>query len=267
MLVTVSTGLTKSQTSGDEMSPGLEKLFDRLRSLSSDTDRLRINDSIKVQIESYVASDRVFADTFSKLRYLGQITSSDSLIKIITWNLLLTGEPSRYFCYFIRKSSDGSANKVYSLAHQYDDTQISADTLYTESDWYGALYYAIKPFNTDSGKCWVLLGINYSNPLMTRKLVDVLSFTSDDKMILGKKWFDTGGPVRYRHVLEYSSRAVITLRFMPDDSIVFDHLVTLPPSVNDDRLYKGPDHSYDAFIYKDGLWNLTINVDARNRQK
>jgi hypothetical protein len=267
LLVSVSGSLTKGQISTGETSATLEKLFGRMRSLSADSDRLRINDSIKMCVEHFISSDRLFTSTFSNIRYLGQITSSDSSIKIITWNLVLTSQPGRYFCYFIRKSPDGNPSKVYALTKSYDDQQISADTIYTQSDWYGALYYDIKPFTTAKGQNWILLGINYSNLLMTRKIIDVLSFTPDGGIIFGKSWFDSGGSVKYRHVLEYSASAIISLRFLNDSSIVFDHLVPLPPSASDDRLYYGPDYSYDAFILKNGLWKLTINVDVRNRQK
>jgi hypothetical protein len=267
LLVSVSTGLTKGQVSKDEMSVALEKLFGRLRAVSEDSVRLRINDSIKLFIEDFIASDEVFRRTFSNLRYLGQITSSDSLIKIITWNLVLTHEPGRYFCFFIRKSSDGIADNVYFLSRCYDDNQIQNDTVYTQSDWYGALYYDIRPVFSDNRQCWILLGISYSNPLMTRKIIDVLSFTPENKLIFGRKWFDSGGTINYRHVLEYSSSAIISLRFRSDNSIVFDHLVPLAPAGNDDRLYYGPDYSYDAFIFKNGIWSLSLNIDARNSQK
>lgn len=264
ILFYVTTGLTKSQGSQSEMLLTLEKLFGRLRSSSDDSSRLRINDSIKVFIASYAESDRVFKDTFPNLRYLGQITSSDSLIKIITWNLVLKNSPGRYFCYFIRKSADGKPNRVYSLTNFYNAGHILTDTIYTESDWYGALYYDIKPVSAENMQCWVLLGINYSDSLMTRKVIDVLSFTSEDNLVFGKKWFDTGGAVTFRHVLEYSVSAVISLKFMSDSSIIFDHLVPLPPSENDGRLYYGPDYSYDSFIFNEGLWTLSINIDARN---
>jgi hypothetical protein len=267
LFITVSTELTRSQLSTDEMSHSLEKLFGRLRSSSDDSVSLRINDSIKFFIDSYVGSDRIFTHTFSNLKYLGQITSSDSVIKIVTWNLLLSKEPGRYFCYFIRKSPEGGANEVYYLTHTYDDKPILSDTVYSQSDWYGALYYDIMPFNTDNGKCWVLLGINYSNPMLTRKIIEVLSFTQENKLQFGRKWFDTGKSVNFRHILEYSASAIISLRFRSDSSIVFDHLVLLPPSGFDDRLYYGPDYSYDAYTYKNGFWSLSVNIDARNKQK
>jgi hypothetical protein len=267
LLVSVSSGLTKSQDSQDHIPATLEKLFVRLRSVSEDSLRVRINDSIKLSVESLAASEIMFSHNYSNLRYLGQITSSDSLVKIITWNLVLNNEPGRYFCYFIRRSLDGNTNKVYSLTHAYDENPIRTDTIYTQVDWYGALYYDIKPFYSEKRKCWVLLGINYSDPLMTRKIIDVLSFTPEGKLVFGKKWFDSGKSVNFRHVLEYSSSAVISLRFRSDNSIVFDHLVPLTLSGNDDRLYYGPDYSYDAYIFKNGIWSLSINIDARNKRK
>jgi hypothetical protein len=266
LLVFVTTGLIKSQVSQD-IPATLEKLFVRLRSVSDDSLRLIINDSIKVAVESLAASDKMFSRKYSNLRYLGQIASSDSLVKIITWNLVLANEPGRYYCYFIRRSSDGKTNKVYSLTHGYDNNPVRTDTVYSQSDWYGALYYEIKPFYSDKKPCWVLLGINYSDPLMTRKIIDVLSFTPEGELLFGKKWFDSGKSVNFRHVLEYSSSAIISLRFRSDNTIVFDHLVPLAPAVNDGRLYYGPDYSYDAYIFKNGLWSLTINIDARNSRK
>jgi hypothetical protein len=267
IIISASTGLTRSQNSSDVISDKLEKLYGRLRSDSDDSIRLRINDSIKLYIENFVNSDEIFTRTFSDLRYLGQITSPDSLIKIITWNLLLTKQPGRYYCYFIRKSSVHARNIVYFLTQCYNDNPILTDTIYTQSDWYGALYYDIRPCFAENKQSWVLLGINFCNPLMTRKVIDVLSFTPEDKITFGRKWFSNNGSINFRHVLEYSSGAVISLRFSQDNSVIFNHLVPLPPLENDDRIYNGPDYSYDAFIFSDGLWNMSLNIDARNSKK
>jgi hypothetical protein len=266
LFVYVSNGLTKSQTSPVEMSDTLGILFGRLRTNSVDDVLLRINDSIKSIIESYISSDRIFTHRFSNLRYLGQTASSDSLVKIITWNLVLSNEPGRYFCYFIRKSPERKENTVYRLTRSYTEKPIMADTIYTESDWYGALYYDIKPFFKDNKQCWVLLGINYSNPLVTRKIIEVLSFTPENNIIFGRKWFNSDGNIKCRHVFEYSSSGIMSLRFGSDTSIVFDHLVPLSPSINDGRLYYGSDYSFDSYIFQNGLWNLNVNVDVRNKQ-
>jgi hypothetical protein len=208
----------------------------------------------------------VFKHRFTNLRYLGQIMSSDSLLKIITWNLVLKGSPGRYYCYFIRKFESGKENKIYRLAAAYSDHRIRTDTIYSEPDWYGALYYDIKPYVISGEKYWILLGIDYGNPLISRKIIDVLSFTTVDSIIFGRKWFASGDEIKFRDVFEYASVGRMSLRFYTDSSIVFDHLVPFSPALKNDRQYYGPDYSFDSYFFKDGLWQLILNIDARNKE-
>lgn len=266
LTASVSGSIIRGQNSQAEISSALGKLYEKLLISPEDSVRLCINDSIRLIVEAHVISDSIFYQRISNLKYLGQITSSDSLIKIVTWNLILNKEPGRYFCYLIRKSLDNNSNIIYNLTAAYDSTTIGTDTIYSASDWYGALYYDIKPFSDGKGQCWVLLGINYSNPAITRKIIDVLSFTPDERIVLGRKWFRSGETLNYRHVFEYASSGVMSLRFVSDSTIVFDHLVPFSPSHIDDRKYYGPDYSYDAYILKNESWDLEINVDARNKE-
>jgi c-di-AMP phosphodiesterase-like protein len=80
----LSSGIVKSQATVIDTPLKLEELFDRLVDNYNDTERIRINDSIRLILDSYVKSDTVFSHKFSNLRYLGQIMSPDSLLKIIT---------------------------------------------------------------------------------------------------------------------------------------------------------------------------------------
>ena len=100
--------------------------------------------------------------------------------------------PGRYFCYFIRKQEPGKENIIYRLSSAYSENPVMTDTTYTESDWYGALYYDLKPFKIGDKRFWVLLGIDYGNPYITRKIIEVLSFTADNSIIFGRKWFASG---------------------------------------------------------------------------
>jgi hypothetical protein len=264
--VSIPAGINRGQSAPDNVPHVLEKLFGRLVNNFDDNDRLRINDSVRIIIDSYVTSDTVFNHRFKNLRFLGQITSPDSLMKIITWNLILGSSPSRYFCYFIRKQEPGKENIIYKLSASYKEDPLRTDSIYTEQEWYGALYYDIKPYVTGDNKCWILLGIDYGNPFISRKIIEVLSFTPDNSIIFGRKWFASDGVIKYRDVFEYASNGMMSLRFISDSSIVFDHLVPFSPSQKDDRQYYGPDYSYDAYNFEDGLWRLKINVDARNKE-
>lgn len=256
----------ESQVPSKDIPETLEQLFDRLIDNYNDIDRIRIDDSIRMILNDYAKSDSVFIHRFTNLRYLGQIVSPDSLIKIITWNLVLESNPGKYYCYFIRKQEAGKNNLVYDLSASYNEKPVKTDTTYTKTDWYGALYYDIKPSVTNDTPCWVILGIDYGNPETSRKIIDVVSFKSDGSLVFGKKWFQSGEEKSYRAVFEYASNAMMTLRFRSDNSIVFDHLVQFSASHKDDRQFYGPDYSFDAYNFENGIWKLVINVDVRNQE-
>jgi hypothetical protein len=265
LIIIFSTGLAEGQIPVKDAPEALENLFDRLVDNYNDKDRIRINDSIRMILDDYVESDMVFTQRFDNIRHLGQIVSPDSMLMIINWNLVLENEPGKYFCYFIRKGDSGKTNKVYRLSAGYNMSEVKKDTTYNETDWYGALYYDVKPLLFDSKRYWVMLGLDYGNPDISRKIIEVLNFTTEDSIVFGRKWFVSGEDRKYRAVFEYASNAMMSLRFRSDSSIVFDHLVPFSPAQKDDRQYYGPDYSYDAYNFRDGSWNLVINVDARNQ--
>jgi len=258
---TVSSG----QNNPEPVSVVLEKLYGRLVNNYDDNDRIHINDSIRMIIEGYVMSDTVFNHRFPNLKYLGQITSSDSLIKIITWNLVLKSSPGRYYCYLIRREGPDKKRRISRLMTSYKEEPIRTDTTYTGQNWYGALYYDLRPYIIDGEKLYVLLGIDYGNLLISRKIIDVVSFTDEDSIIFGKRWFSTGTDIRFRDIFEYASNGMMSLRFSSVKSIVFDHLVPFSPDRKDDRQYYGPDYSYDAYNFENGFWKLIVNVEARNK--
>jgi hypothetical protein len=249
---------------GPDASKFLEKLFNRLLATTEDSGRIIINDSIKLIIDSYARSDSVLTHTFTGLKYLGQVTSRNSRLKIITWNLLLKESASKYYCYIIHRS--GTKNMVYNLSATYTEEPVRTDTVYSEVNWYGALYYDLRPVRKDNQTYWVLLGIDYGNPLVTRKIIDILRITPGGMIIFGHNLFVTEKERKYREVLEYSSGAVTSLKFLTDRSIVFDHLVPVSPELKDRKEYYGPDFSYDAYDLEKGLWKFKTDIDARNKK-
>lgn len=242
----------------------LEKLFGRLVTSHSDRDRIRVNDSIDLMIDGYSRSDTIFTHKFVNLKYLGQIATENSQLKILTWNMLLDSAASKYICYFIHRSA--KKNSVRKLEKTYSRESVRSDTVYSERDWYGALYYDMRSFGKGNKIHWVLLGIDYGNPSITRKIIDVVSFSPDGTILFGKKIFVSGEMTKFREVLEYRSDAVISLKFTSQKSIVFDHLVPVSPAFKGNREYYGPDFSYDAYNLERGVWKLETNVDVRNKK-
>jgi hypothetical protein len=242
---------------------GLEGMFSRLRENRTSSEKLIINDSVKTIIERFASSDSAFNYKFLNLRFLGQITSPDNLVKLITWNLILEDGGNRYFCYIIRRSPGSKQNVVYKLSGIYNEAPLRSDTVYTDSNWYGALYYDIRPFKSEKG--YILLGIDYGNSFITRKIIDVLSFGPGNSLVFGKRCFTDGKNVSPRVVFEFSATAVMSLRFASETSIVFDHLSPISPEYKDNRQFYGPDFSFDSYNFDNGLWKLKSNIDIRNK--
>ncbi len=266
IIISVSTNGLNGQNTPTDTPKVLETLYSRLSISRSDSIRIQINDSIRFILESYISSDTVFKSNFKNLHYLGQITAPDSSLKIITWNLILPGSSGRYFCYLIRRGAPGKENRIYKMSASYNENPALVDTTYTQADWYGALYYDIRSYTINNNKCWVLLGIDYGNLEISRKIIDVLNISSDDSLTFGRKWFESKGRKQFRVVFEYASNAMMSLKFKTDSSIVFDHLVPFSRDQQNSRQFYGPDYSYDAYNFSNGSWKLIENVDARNKQ-
>ncbi len=265
-LIIFFTSQAKSQAYGQNVQTELAKLFGRLEKVSDDNSRILINDSIRLIIDSYAASDSVLKHRFNNLRYLGQIVSSDKKLKIITWNLILSNNKNRYFCYFITKGKRGKDNSVYRLTAGSTGNTVRTDTVYFQDNWYGALYYDLRPVRIKNEICYVLLGIDFGDPIVTRKIIDVLSFNQDGKIIFGKKWFNTGNEIKYRVVFEYDATGVMSLKFRSARSIVFDHLVPISRGMKEEQQSYGAEYSFDRYFYKNGIWKFERNVDVRNKE-
>lgn len=257
--------LIPASLAGQKPSPDLRKLFMRIASVHTDEDRLRINDSVKLAVADYASSDSVFYESVHDVRYLGEITSQDSTLKILSWNLVLDNNKGKYFSYIIKRQQQGMKNFVYPLEASYSDKPVLTDTTYTGSQWYGALYYSVKTLTEKGKDFWIVLGLDYGDPLITRKIIDVISFNDDGSVVFGKKWFASPRGMKYRDVFEYAATGMMTLRFNSSTSIVFDHLVPIETESGDKRVFYGSDYSFDSYIYSNGVWKYILNVEMRNQ--
>ena len=255
------------QTGKPDVEMILENLYERIINTKDDTEKLRLNDSVRLVIGTYAASDSVFKHRFTNLRHLGQIESPDSRLKIITWNLFLRKSPNRYFCYMVRKGEKSKGNLVYVLTGQNREEAVRTDITYTANNWYGALYYTIQPFKKDRKVYYILLGLDFGNLLISRKIIDVLDFTSAGELVFGKDCFTKGQETKFREVLEYSADGMVTLRFNNRKLIVFDQLASYTTGHEDGSAQYGAGFSFDGYILKRGEWRFVSDVDVKNEKE
>jgi hypothetical protein len=245
----------------------LEDLYKRITDTKDESEKLRLNDSIKLIISSYAASDSVFIHRFETLRYLGQIISPDMKLKIITWNVFMRNSPNRYFCYIVRKGERKQKNSVYFLAGQNHEEPIRTDITYNSGNWYGALYYAIQPFRKKRQTHYILLGLDYGNINVARKLIDVLSFTSGGDLLFGLDCIEKNNVTRQREVFEYSPEGIVSLRMETPKKIVFDRVTTISTGHGDGSELSGAGITFDAYVFKRGSWRFISDVDVKNKKK
>jgi hypothetical protein len=253
----------RSKAQDQTVSVTLDSLFSRLAKSRDDIVRNRINDSIITIIDGYALSDSVFEHNFTNLRYLGQITADDDNLKIITWNLILNDRTNSYYCYIIHRGEKGEKNILYKLIGKNSPDPILTNTEYTEKNWYGALYYDIRPVKIKKELIYVLLGVDFGNNPNNRKIIDVMSFT-DKGLVFGRKWFQNGDDIRQRVVFEYDATGSMSLNFRTDKSIVFDHLV--PIAAGSEGITYGAEFSFDSYNFKNGIWTFERNIDVRNKK-
>jgi len=245
----------------------LENLYSRIIRTSDNNEKLRLNDSIRLIIGDYAGSDSVFSHRFENLRYLGQIVSPDNKLKIITWNLLLTDNPNRYYCYIIKKDKKKENTNVLYLEGENREDDISADMLYNSKNWYGALYYAIQPFRKDRKDYYIVLGYDFGNVEVSRKLIDVMYFTSGGELALGLDCFVKGDDLKKREIMEYSPEGIFSLRLENSKLIVFDQLATILSGHGNGTELSGAGNSFDGYVLKKGLWRFISDIDLRNKKK
>jgi hypothetical protein len=94
-----------------------------------------------------------------------------------------------------------------------------------------------------------------------------MNFTPDGQVQFGERIFESGNNMKFREVLEYSSGAIISLKFLNDKTIVFDHLVPMSPQLKGQKQFYGPDFSYDSYILEKGIWKFGSNFDVRNKKQ
>lgn len=257
-------------TSGQITDPSiiLEKLFTRVQLSVDDREKTRLNDSIDLIINQYVRSDSAMSHKFANIRTLGQILSPDSRLKIINWNLVLRDGINRYFVYIVRKArKKGADNQVYALKATSRSQNPDTLKIYDESNWYGALYYGIQPFRHGKKNCYLLLGIDFGRDLMTRKIIDILTFDDNNRLSFGSDCLIRGEKPKLRHVIEYSSEGLVSLRMVSKKLVVFDHISPYSAGHEGMADSMGAGLSFDGYRFRRGNWVFVRNVDARNNKK
>ncbi|MEA1887804.1 MAG: hypothetical protein U9N72_11410 [Bacteroidota bacterium] len=248
------------QTAGE-----INHYFNMIANEPDEKERLVYNDSLTNTIISYLDSHEDITGTdIPGIKYLGQITPSDSIIKIFTWNIPVSGGNNVFNCIIYNSLSD----KNILLKGEKGLADLETDAVIHSNDWYGSLYYDIQAVGNEEEMTYILLGFDPDNIYMNAKVIEILHFDEEGKPVFGKKIFSTKNRILTRMIFKYSPLATMMLKVDPERSmIIFDHLSPSSPQFEGQYTYYGPDFSYDALEIKDGKLILVEDIDLRNKNK
>jgi len=199
---------------------------------------------------------------FDSLETISRLYSPDSTFRIFTWQM----KKDEYV--YLQKGAiqmntpDGSL-KLFPLFDASMFTPKPMDSVRSNNNWIGAIYYRIVLKEYNGKKYYTLLGFDDFNVSSNKKWMEVLTFNNAGQPVFGGpvisfKEDSVKRPVQSRFSIEYKKEANTVFNYNPEmDLIIYDHLIseTDEPKKKDTYI---PDGDYEGFKWQNGQW---VHVD------
>lgn len=239
------------------------KSFDLMRG-AEDSEKQLVALKLETLFSEYYLDPSHFELEFDSVPFLGQLSSSDGLIKMICWNLALENGDYQYHCIMRHKLTKETV-VITTFLDNSDWKRIERRPI-RPNNWYGALYYKILA-NRHRGKTYyTILGWDGKDNITNRKVIDVINIQGKS-VILGASIFkDERKLPLHRLIYEYANDVSMALNYDEKEKmIIMDHLAPEDSRFEGQYQFYGPDFSYDALQFKKGQWLFKRDVFAKNR--
>ena len=252
--------LSKKQLPGVEDS--LKVFSDSMINALSPITRFRADSNFVRGLVRALKVKNSFHYPFDSLAGISRLYAPDSAFRIFTWQL----KKDEYV--FLQKgaiqvrTTDGSL-KLFPL---FDYSMYSAkplDSVRSNNNWIGAIYYKVVLKEYRGVKYYTLIGFDDFNISSNKKWLEVLTFNNKQEPVFGGPFIsfkeDTlKKPVQSRFNIEYKKEASALLNYDKDlNLIIFDHLISESEEPEKKSTYI-PDGSYEGFKWFGGQW---VHVD------
>jgi hypothetical protein len=213
-----------------------------------------------------------FSYPFDSLKTISRLYAPDSSFRIITWQVM------KDFSYYRQKGAiqyhtkDGSL-KLIPLYDSSPFTDNPVDSVRTNEQWIGAVYYNIIQKVYNNKNYYTLIGYDENDARSTKKWMEVLTFDANNKPVFGGRYFnypnDDIKPPQpaYRFCIEFKKEANARLNYDADlDMITFAKL-TSETGENDHPYTLIPLGSFEGFKWVNGKWvyvPIVKEVDPRS---
>lgn len=246
----------------------LNTLMDEVAQQTDYSESNRLNQEVRSTLKGLLSKPSSFDYPFDSLAHIGKVISDDKLIRIFTWNIPQAGGTQKMFGFLQVKNKKSGAVSLFELTDSRAKIQDPTNQICGPQSWFGALYYQIAEKKVAGTNYYFLLGVDLNDIFTCKRVIEVLHFDSDNQPVFGAPIFNNGKKIFARIIFEYSARATMMMRYLPEsDMIVFDHLSPSRSEYVGDLRFYGPDSSYDGFKFIKGMWVLQSDLDLRNPSK
>lgn len=190
---------------------------------------------------------------------ISKLYSPDSAFRIFTWQV----KKDEYVFFqkgAIQMNTKDGSLKLFPLFDVSMFTKKPMDSVRTNRNWIGAIYYKIILKEARGKKFYTLLGFDDFSVNSNKKWMEVLSFNDKGEPVFGGpvisyKNDSLRRPVQARFSIEYKKEAKTFLNYDPElDVILVDHMVSESDEPEKRWTYV-PDGDYEAFKWDDnGQW-------------
>jgi|GEM_PF-350540 len=249
------------------------EMLNTARQLSGSRYNSHLQDSFSLQLKNQFSeilkNEDSFDYAFDTLKSdVSIVTSGDGRLRIITWYSLSEAGKYSYFGFLQYSDKSKKTIRVFELNDSSDKIENPEAQTLTPQNWYGMMYYGIVEKKDDGNMIYTLLGWDGAGLYTTRKIIEPLVFTAKGQPRFGKMIIKFGRKKTKRMIFEYNKRATMMIQYDTKlDLIVMDHLAVIGNQDTDNPMFFGPDLSYDALKFEDGIWIYQSNIDYRRPPK
>jgi len=218
--------------------------------------------SLIKKLVTSLKAENAFHYRFERLRTVSIQYPPDSSFRVFSWQLYVDENEYRYYGAIQMNTPE---LELYPLIDRSFQVENPEQEVLSNDQWYGAVYYNLKPFEHKGGMYYLLFGFDGFEFFRKRKVVDILWF-QDGKPMFGAPLFvnrvDPSQPAsKKRILLEYSAEASIRLNFDPAlDLLIFDHLEIMEGRHNEGPVGV-PDGTYEGYqLTREGFWEYIPKV-------
>ena len=267
----------------------LKTILSSLNLAKDDSSRNEINQMFINDLAEALKIPSSDSYPFDSLKTLIKITSPDNKFRILHWNLPSSDGKHKYYGFI--KLLNHDPPMIFPLVDKSDSLPDPETAALSNLQWFGALYYKVIQEEAGTGEhVYTLLGWSGKNAMITRKVIEVLSFDEHGKPRFGFKLFhDFRGGNMARIIFSFSALATMSLKYekqaIPSKKSwnskkrVFDHSMDETPMIVFDRMippdplldgqyqfYVAAGDIFDGFAFTNGWWSFINGIEARNKK-